>query len=83
MNAEAFFFVQGNAPLTTFRDLDRVAITHAAMTDDGDTIPPGAEGTIVDVIQSGVAYAVEFSQPFGALATMLAGELRLVDPAGA
>ena len=83
MTTNALFFVQRSEKLTPFKDLDRVAITHAAVTDDGDTIPAGTEGTVVDVIRDGLAYAVEFPEPLGALATVLTTELHRVEASAA
>lgn len=83
MTTDAIFFVQRSEKLTLFKDLDRVAITHAGVTDDGDTIPAGTEGTVVDVIREGLAYAVEFPEPLGALATVLATELHLLETSAA
>ncbi|WP_375465643.1 DUF4926 domain-containing protein [uncultured Methylobacterium sp.] len=79
MTADAFFFVQGSEPLTTFKDLDQVTIKRAVVTDEGDEVPAGMEGTVVDIIKEGLAYAIEFPESFGALATVLAIELRLVE----
>ena len=65
-------------PRTDLRDLDRVALTVAAITDDGDTIAAGTEGTVVGVWREGAAYEVEFASPEGALATVEATDLHLV-----
>ncbi|WP_243930041.1 DUF4926 domain-containing protein [Methylobacterium sp. J-076] len=51
------------------RDLDRVALTAAAVTDDGDRIEAGRQGTIVGVWREGATYEVEFADPPGASAT--------------
>ena len=56
-------------PRLDLRELDRVALTAAAVSDDGDALLPGAEGTIVSVYRDGEAYVVEFPTPLGALAT--------------
>lgn len=45
-------------------------MTAAVVSDDGDTIPAGATGTIVSVHEGGSSYVVEFSKPVGALATV-------------
>ncbi|MDP4025160.1 DUF4926 domain-containing protein [Methylobacterium sp. NEAU 140] len=83
MSREAFRYVEESEPLTRFRDLERVATTCAAVTDAGETIPAGSEGTVVDVIKRGAAYAVEFSEPVDGLATLLPHELRSVGDAAA
>lgn len=43
----------------------------AAVSDDGDTIPPGTRGTIISVHGEGESYAVEFDEPDGAVSTVL------------
>ena len=63
------------------RDLDRVALTSAATSDDGDVLPLGTEGTIVSVYRGGEAYVVEFPTPLGALATVRLEAIRLVERA--
>jgi hypothetical protein len=61
------------------RDLDRVALTSAVVSDDGDALPPGTEGTIVSVYRDGEAYVVEFPTPLGALATVRPDSLKLIN----
>ncbi len=51
----------------------------AVTTDDGDQIEVGREGTVVGVWRAGAAYEVEFADPPGALATVEAAHLRLVE----
>ncbi len=60
------------------RDLDRVTLTAAVVSDDRDALPPGSEGTIVSVYRDGEAYVVEFPTPLGALATVRPGDLTLI-----
>ncbi len=79
MSREAFHYVEGSEPLTRFRDLERVATILAVKTEDGRTLPVGSEGTVVDVIKGGVAYAVEFTRPIDALVTLLPNELRSLE----
>lgn len=74
-----FLYVEGGVPLTRFQDLQRVATTRATTDDDGREISAGAEGTIVDVVKGGLAYAVEFTEPFDTLATLLPDELRSLE----
>lgn len=59
--------------------MDRVALTAPVVSDDGDALPPGTEGTIVSVYRDGEAYVVEFPKPVGALATVRPGDLTLID----
>ena len=73
---DAFCFVLGDEPATDFRDLDAVETTRSATSDDGDVIPAGSQGTVVSVIRDGFADAVEFAEPEGAVATLLAADLR-------
>ncbi|TXN60755.1 DUF4926 domain-containing protein [Methylobacterium sp. WL6] len=78
MTLGAFSFVLGDEPVTDFRDLDTVETIRSATSDDGDVIPAGSRGTVVSVIRGGFAYGVEFAEPYGAVATMLAADLRHV-----
>ncbi|MGU3422104.1 DUF4926 domain-containing protein [Methylobacterium sp. D54C] len=68
-------------PRSDLRDLDRVALTVAVVSDDGDALPPGTEGTIVSVYRDGEAYVVEFPNPLGALATVRPGDLKRIERA--
>ena len=83
MSFEFAYRLRQYVPHSDLRDLDRVALTAAAISDDGDTIAAGAEGTIVSVYNDGEAYTVEFAQPVGALVTVEPTELRLVERAAA
>ena len=83
MTLDAFSFVLGDEPATDFRDLDAVEMIRSATSDDGDVIPAGSQGTVVSVIRDGFAYGVEFAEPYGAVATLLAADLRRVDVAAA
>jgi hypothetical protein len=58
------------------RDLDDVAVLAPVVTDDGDTIPVGTEGTIVGVWKDGETFFVEFAEPESALATVRLINLR-------
>lgn len=78
--ARAYQFRQED-PRSDLRDLDRVALTAAMVSDDGDALPAGAEGTIVSVYRDGEAYVVEFPTPVGALATVRPGDLKLIERA--
>ena len=63
-------------PGAAFRELDDVAVLEPVVTDDGDTIAAGTEGTIVGVWKDGEAFFVEFAEPDGALATVRPVHLR-------
>lgn len=76
----AYRFRQSGVPSTP-GTLDRVALTAAATSDDGDVLAVGAEGTVVSIDADGLVYVVEFSAPPGALATVEATTLRLVERA--
>lgn len=78
MSVDALYIVRREEPRSDLRDLDRVALTAPATTDDGVTMEPGTEGTVVGVWRHGEAYEVEFAHPMGALATVEANDLRLV-----
>jgi hypothetical protein len=77
MSARAYQFRQDDSR-SDLRDLDRAALTAAVVSDDGDALPPGTEGTIVSVYRDGEAYVVEFPMPLGALATVRPDDLKLI-----
>lgn len=79
MSFEFAYRIRQDAPQPGLNDLDRVALTAVVTSDDGDEIPVGAEGTIVSVAVPGETYVVEFPEPLGALATVEAHQLRLVE----
>jgi hypothetical protein len=83
MSVDAHCSVRRNELRSDLRDLDRVALKAAAVTDDGVTMEAGSEGTIVGVWRDGEAYEVEFAEPAGALATVEATDLLLVKWANA
>jgi hypothetical protein len=78
MSFEFAYRFKQDAPRSRFRDLDDVVLLAAAVSDDGDTIPAGTEGTIVSVHGDGTSYAVEFAEPEGALVTVLPQQIRAV-----
>lgn len=78
--ARAYQFRQDD-PRSDLRDLDRVALTAAVVSDDGDALPHGSEGTIVSVYRDGEAYVVEFPTPLGAMATVRPDALKLIERA--
>jgi hypothetical protein len=61
-------------PGALLRELDDVRV----LTDDGDTVAAGTDGTVVAVWNGGEAYDVEFPEPMGALATVKAANLARV-----
>lgn len=81
MSFEFAYRFRQDEPKSTFRDLDRVALTAAVISDDGDALQVGVEGTIVSVYRDGEAYVVEFPTPLGALATVEPQRLRLIERA--
>ncbi|MCJ2143909.1 DUF4926 domain-containing protein [Methylobacterium sp. E-066] len=78
MSVETMYTLRRAEP--AFRDLDRVVLRTAAVTDDGDTMPAGAEGTIVYVAPDMHALIVEFAAPEGALVTIPASAVSPADP---
>ena len=81
MTLEFAYQFRQDALRSDLRDLDRVALTSATTSDDGDVLPLGTEGTIVSVYRGGEAYVVEFPTPLGALATVRPEAIRLVERA--
>ncbi len=78
MTADTVYLMRRSEPQSRFQDLDDVRINVAVVTDDGDRIEAGSEGTVVGIWRDGAAYEVEFAQPPGALATIEADDLTLV-----
>lgn len=76
MAVDFSYLLRKEDPGAALRDLDDVVVLAAVVTDDGDTIPAGTEGTIVGVWKGGEAFVVEFSEPVGALVTVLPIDLR-------
>lgn len=81
MSFEFAYRIRQDAPRSGLQDLDRVALTAAVTSDDGDEVPAGAEGTIVSVFNAGEAYVVEFTTPVATLATVEPQGLRLIERA--
>lgn len=79
MAIEALYVMRQQTPRSAHNDLDRVALTADVISDDGDTITAGSEGTVVGVWREGGAYEVEFTAPVAGLATALPGALRRLD----
>ncbi|SFL44913.1 hypothetical protein [Methylobacterium pseudosasicola] len=65
-------------PGAALRDLDDVVVPVPAVTDDGDTIAAGCEGTIVGGWKGGEAFFVEFPEPAGAVAPVRPSNLRRI-----
>jgi hypothetical protein len=78
MSVEVFYLLRKDEPGVDLRDLDDVVLLADARTDDGTPIPAGTEGTVVAVWQDGSACEVEFAEPEGALATVRAGDIKLI-----
>ncbi|KQT19952.1 hypothetical protein ASG40_03895 [Methylobacterium sp. Leaf399] len=62
-------------PRTGLKDLDEVVLLSDVSADDGAVLTAGTDGTVVAVVRDGIAYIVEFSEPPGTLATVMADEL--------
>lgn len=75
MNVQTVFLLRRDEPRSDLIDLDRVVLIADAVTDGGDSVAAGTEGTVVGVWRDGAAYEVEFAEPEGALATIEAGQL--------
>ncbi|WP_342150559.1 hypothetical protein [Methylorubrum sp. SB2] len=45
---------------------------------DGERVPAGASGTVVEVLKGGEAYVVDVVEPFDAVVTVVAHELNVV-----
>ncbi|MDP4023523.1 DUF4926 domain-containing protein [Methylobacterium sp. NEAU 140] len=78
MSVEVVYRLRKDGPGGAFRELDDVRVLADVVTDDGDTIPAGTEGTVVGVWGLGEAYEVEFPEPMGALATIPAAQVERV-----
>ena len=57
---------------------ERVELLRAAETRRGQTVPEGSRGTVVEVLGEHEAFMVEFQQPFAALVTVDASNVRHV-----
>lgn len=78
MSIDVLYQRPKHGPGTTLRDLDDVCLLAEVVTDDGERIAAGTEGTVVGVWNDGAAYEVEFAEPAGALATVEAAHLKYV-----
>jgi hypothetical protein len=45
---------------------------------DGERVPAGASGTVVEILKDGEAYVVDIAEPFDTVATVRATELDVV-----
>ena len=63
-------------------ELDVVTLKTPATSDDGETVPAGAAGTIVAIYGDAVAFGVEFETPIHALATVYPHQIGSVRRAG-
>ena len=61
-------------------ELDQVTISREVESDDGDTVPAGATGTVVGIWAGGAAFEVEFAEPVSALATVKADAILSYSP---
>ncbi|MCJ2102230.1 DUF4926 domain-containing protein [Methylobacterium sp. E-046] len=78
MSVDFSYLLRKEDPGAALRDLDDVVVLASVVTDDGETIPAGTEGTIVGVWKDGEAFFVEFAEPEGALATVRPINLRRI-----
>lgn len=66
----------GVAAGASVAELDRVTlgqdVESDVESDDGETVPAGATGTVVGIWAGGAAFGVEFTVPVSALATVRA-----------
>lgn len=69
-------------PFVSPAELDVVTLKTAALSDDGDTVPAGATGTIVAVYGDAAAFGVEFETPLHALATVYPHQIGSYQRAG-
>lgn len=79
MSIDTFFLMRRHGPPSDLRELDRVCLIDPVIADDGDAIEAGSQGTVVGIWRDGGAYEVEFASPEGALATVEAEGLRLIE----
>lgn len=61
---------------TVFVEHSMVRLSRACDTDDGRTLPAGASGAVVGIWREGLAYEVEFLQPFHVVVTLNPQQLR-------
>jgi hypothetical protein len=59
-----------------FVEHSMVRLSRACDTDDGRTLPAGASGAVVGIWREGLAYEVEFSDPFHAVVTLRPQQLQ-------
>lgn len=78
MSVEVLYLLRKDEPGVALRELDDVALLAAVVTDDGDTIAAGTEGTIVGVLREGETFIVEFAEPAGALADVEAAQIKRI-----
>lgn len=56
---------------------ERVELLRAGRTWEGQDVPCGSRGTVVEVLGDHEAFVVEFVEPFAALVTVRAGDVRI------
>ncbi|MEL6062102.1 MULTISPECIES: DUF4926 domain-containing protein [unclassified Methylobacterium] len=78
MSVEAVYLLRKDQPGGAIRELDDVRLLSDVVTDDGDIMSAGSEGTVVAVWGLGEAYEVEFPEPMGALATVEAARIERI-----
>lgn len=79
MSAETFFLNRAARP--GLQELDDVVLSAPVTSTEGQPIAAGVEGTVVAVLAPGMAYMVEFPEPEGTLAEVVASKLSRVEHA--
>ena len=75
MNARLYFSTDAFTPIEPIEELSVVSLKKPIETGEG-LMPAGAEGVVVSVYGEGVAYCVEFEEPFHSIITV---ECELID----
>lgn len=75
MSVEVLYLLRRAESGAPLRELDDVRLRVDLVTDAGDTIPAGTEGTVVYVAPGAETLIVEFSDPEGALVTARASDV--------
>jgi hypothetical protein len=79
MSLEDAYRAWQTEPASSFRDLDDVVLRVDAISDDGDLIAAGSEGTIVSMHDDDARFVVKFSEPDNVLMTALPHQLPLAN----
>ena len=76
---------RATAPAASMRFAEHSIVTRSSdmRLDDGRVLPSGAKGAVVGIWRDGVAYEVEFDEPFHAVVTVPVANLRQAGRASA